>query len=418
MALSRITARQLEIFVAVARTESTVAASLALGLSQSATSSAINELERALGVKFFDRVQRRLVLNVDGQDLMTRAFSVLNEFREIEAGFAGRGAGDVVALPRIAASTTVGNYILPRLIATYGLQSKVKRDALALASIRISNTADAVEAIEAGTADIALIEGSCPNPRLAVWHWMNDELQIVASPSHPLARAHQGRVVPYSELADALWLLREPGSGTREAVEHALLPHVGQLREGPAFGSTEAIKHAAVEGLGIACLSEHSVEQLIRAGLLVALATPLQRLVRNLFIVHRRGRGVPESVAKFLEFCQAFAGRPDIAGRIAGQRPSGAWDEVQYRGGACQRDAECDESRRIAAGEIEKQRGEDRTGDNDGLDDGPDIAYRPSELARWERDGDQGVGKRQRTGAAHGEDEDENRGGRIAVDQA
>jgi len=108
-------------------------------------------------------------------------------------------------------------------------------------------------------------------------------------------------------LRQAPWLLREPGSGTREAVEQALQPHLHQLVEGLRFGGTEAIKQATVEGLGFTCLSLFAVQDLLTLGRLVRVQTTLPRLVRRFWLVHHRRKQFSPSLARFMAFCREAA---------------------------------------------------------------------------------------------------------------
>src|SRR5271168_4312619 len=111
----RVTLRQLQIFHLVAQSGTTASAATALALSQSATSAAINELERLLELQLFDRVGKRLQLNDNGRALLPTALAVLDGARHIESSFASpeQPPSDL----RLFASTTIGNYILPALLA-------------------------------------------------------------------------------------------------------------------------------------------------------------------------------------------------------------------------------------------------------------------------------------------------------------
>ena len=101
-------------------------------------------------------------------------------------------------------------------------------------------------------------------------------------------------------LRQARWLLREPGSGTREAAEQALLPHLHGFAEVLQLGGTEAIKQGAVAGLGLACLSRHAVADLVALGRLHELATPLPPLRRQLWLVRHPGKRVAASLRRLL----------------------------------------------------------------------------------------------------------------------
>jgi len=131
-----ITLRQLQIFRAVALSGSTTAAADSVALSQSATSGALNELERALGTRLFDRVGKRLILNDSGRGLLPMALAVLDGAKNIEAAqISGDYAGH--ADLQLFASTTIGNYVLPRMLARFREEVPFSR-----VQLRIGNTLD------------------------------------------------------------------------------------------------------------------------------------------------------------------------------------------------------------------------------------------------------------------------------------
>ena len=298
----RITLRQLSIFIAVADAGSTSAAARRVALSQSATSAALNELEAVLEARLFDRIGTRLVLNDTGRGLLPQARAVLDGAAGIEREFGlgtAAGAAGAPSLLRVGASTTIGNYLLPTLIAGW---QRVRPDALV--DVEIANTGSVAAAVARMEVDIGLIEGPCREPEVVAQPWREEELVIVCAPSHPLLRGDPDTRLNVAALRQADWLLREPGSGTREAVEQALQPHLHQLREGLHFGGTEAIKQAAVEGLGFTCLSLFAVQDLVALGRLVRVRTTLPRLVRPLWLVHHRRKQFSRSLAAFIDFCQ------------------------------------------------------------------------------------------------------------------
>jgi len=114
----RLTLRQLQIFVAVAAAGGTAAAARRIALSQPATSAAVNELEALLEVRLFDRVGGRLVLNEHGRTMLPEARLLLDAAQSIEGRF-GRGGRVHAPHLRLAASTTIGNYLIPPLLAAY-----------------------------------------------------------------------------------------------------------------------------------------------------------------------------------------------------------------------------------------------------------------------------------------------------------
>lgn len=299
----KITLRQLQIFLAVAQSGSTTSAAELVSLSQSAASASLNELESLLGVRLFDRVGKRLVLNDSGRRLLPQARHMLDAAHTIERQFADPSSGSEL---HIGASTTIGSYMLPAMIAAYR-----KRHAGARVRALVANTADIVEAVVDFEVDAALIEGPCHASDVDVEPWMTDELIVVAAPHHPIAQG--GRKASFKMLREADWLLREAGSGTREAVEHALIPYLHHLPSSFEFGNSEAIKRATAEGLGISCLSRAVVEDLIESGKLVELATPLPVLRRHFYMAVSRHRASSPSLAALLAFCREWAAAREAA---------------------------------------------------------------------------------------------------------
>jgi DNA-binding transcriptional LysR family regulator len=290
-----LTLRQLGVFVAVARAGSTRAAAERVARSQSAASSALAELESTLGVKLFDRVGRRLTLNAQGRALLPRAVGLLEQAAEVGRMF---GATDQGAL-RVAASFTVGEYLLPPLIAGW----KRAHPGIRL-RLDIANTRAVLDAVAALEVDVGFIEGARTHPDLDVAHWREDELVVVAAGDHPMA----GRRVDRAWLREAPWILREPGSGTREAADRWLVPGLGRFRIEMELGSNEAVKRAVASGLGVGLLSVHAVAEAVAAGALTRLQTPLPPMHRALAIVTHRERQPGRALAGFLAHCRQGGG--------------------------------------------------------------------------------------------------------------
>jgi DNA-binding transcriptional LysR family regulator len=300
-----LTLRQLEIFSAIAHSGSTIAAAQAMPLSQSATSAALNELERTLGIPLFDRVGKRLLLNDNGRALLPTALAVLDGAQQIETSF-GSPQQPLSDL-RLFASTTIGNYILPALLAGFRqLMPALRLD------LRIGNTAEVIAAVRDFQTDLGLIEGPSHDPNMTVLPWMEDELVIAAAPAHPLTRSAMHAALTTQQLATADWLIREPGSGTREAVEQALLPHILHLRSTLTLGSSEAIKHSAAQGLGLCCLSRCVIEDFVQAKRLSILPTRLPRLTRRFTLVHHERKMLSAPLRRFIALCRDSQPLPGI----------------------------------------------------------------------------------------------------------
>jgi len=282
-----LTLRQWQVFVSIADAGTTAAAGAQLALSQSATSAALNELESHLASPLFDRIGRRLVLNPQGRALLDPARALLVAAADLErlAGAGQSSAGVLPLLLRLGASTTIGNYLLPSRVAAL-----LADNPQAQVDLRIGNSADVVAAVQRLEVDLGLIEGPCHESGLQVLPWQRDDLVIVAAPGTTPTS------MDVAALAQARWLLREPGSGTREAVEQALLPHLHHFARAMQLGSTEAIKQAAAAGLGLACLSRHAVADLLALGSLSVVETPVPPMSRQLWVVRHPGKRVPAAL--------------------------------------------------------------------------------------------------------------------------
>lgn len=283
-----ITLRQLEVFAEVLKSGSTTQASQVLSLSQSAVSAALTDLEGQLGVQLFDRVGKRLVVNEHGRLLYPQALATLEQVRDIEQLF----RGDNGAI-RLYASSTIGNYILPEIVARY------RRDYPALPlEMSVGNSQDVINAVADFRVDIGFIEGPCHATELVAEPWLEDELVVFAAPQSPLLAA----TTTLEQLAAAPWILRERGSGTREIVDYLLFSHLPAFHLEMELGNSEAIKHAVRHGLGISCLSRRVIAEQLASGTLAEIAVPLPPLTRTLWRIHHRQKHISNALQRFLSY--------------------------------------------------------------------------------------------------------------------
>ncbi len=290
--LPHLTLHQLAVFVATAQGGSTRAAAERVARSQSAASSALADLESALGVQVFDRVGRRLVLNEHGRALLPRAHALLDQAGEIQALFGARQDAPL----RVAASFTIGEYLMPALLAGW-----TRLHPASPVRLRIANTADVIAAVAHFEADLGFIEGPQTHPDVAVRPWRDDALVVVAGRQHPLA----GRVATARQLGDSTWVLREHGSGTRQVTDAWLMQHLPQVQVGHELGSTEAIKRVVAEGVGLACLSQHAVAAELADRRLAVVRCRLPPARRRLATVLRHDRAPGMATLRFLRHCSA-----------------------------------------------------------------------------------------------------------------
>ena len=199
----RLSLRQLQIFCGVAESGTTAAAAEAIALSQSATSAALLELEHVLELPLFERIGKRLQLNDNGRALLPQARALLDGAESIERWSRDREAQ--IGLLRIGASTTIGNYLLPALVAEFRATLPVTaRQGLQL-QVTIANTEAVARQVAAFELDLGLIEGPCHESELVVRPWLEDELLVVAAPHDPILPA------PWSADRDCRPWARRPG---------------------------------------------------------------------------------------------------------------------------------------------------------------------------------------------------------------
>jgi DNA-binding transcriptional LysR family regulator len=292
-----MTLEQLRIFVAVAEHEHVTQAARHLNLTQSATSAAVAALEQRYATKLFDRIGRRIALTDAGRLFLIEARAVLARSTAAETVLA-----DLAGLKRghlsLAASQTVGNYWLPKLMHRFqgsypGIDLKLS----------LGNTETVAEQVHEGLADIGFIEGEIDDPALTVRHVAEDRLVLVVSPDH--AWAHEQPRSP-KDFAAARWICREPGSGTRAVLE-AALPALGmerkQLQIALELPSNEAVCAAVEAGAGVTIFSRLVAERALKAGSLVPVTVDLPR--RNFSILRHKERYVTQVSAAFHDLAVA-----------------------------------------------------------------------------------------------------------------
>lgn len=285
--------RQLQIFVAISRTQSVSRAAEELALSQSATSTALGEFERQFNLQLFDRVGKSLRINETGQQLLPRAVELLDRAREIENLLDGHaGFGHM----KIGATLTVGNYLATMLVAEFLQKHPESR-----VQLQVHNTRTIVQQIANHELDIGMIEGDCHHPDIEVETWIADELLVFSAPDHPLAKQ---RKVSMEQLLQEPWILREKGSGTRETFDRAFHNHHAQLNIRLELEHTEAIKRAVESGLGIGCISHLALKDAFRRGSLVPLATPALDLGRYFYFLWHKQKYQTAGMREFLALCR------------------------------------------------------------------------------------------------------------------
>lgn len=272
-----VTLRQLRIFEAVARHGSISRAAAELHLTQPAVSMQMKQLESLVGVALVEQVGKRLLLTQAGTELREHARDITMRMADLGAAmdqFRGLERG----LLRLAVVSTA-NYFLPGLIAEF-----TRRHPGVRISLQVANREVVLAALAASAADLAITGRPPDSPDIVAQHFMDNPLVVIAPPGHPLV----GRgPVPLARLARETLVVREPGSGTRAALERHFALHGLEVRPGCELGTNEALKQAVRAGLGLGMVSMQTIELELAAGCLVVLPVEGFPIVRQWYVVHR-----------------------------------------------------------------------------------------------------------------------------------
>jgi DNA-binding transcriptional LysR family regulator len=269
------TLRQLRAFSLVARHHSFMQAAAELHLTPSAVSLQIRELELAAGLPLFDRHAKTVKLTQAGEVLLVDVHQALQALQH---------AGDALARLRRHTSAPVmvgmvssAKYFLPRLMAQFREQHPEVE-----LQIVVGNRGHLVESLRRGDIDLAIM-GSPPDEMAArAVAFAEQPLGIIAAPEHRLARA---RAVPPPALSEHEFMLREPGSGTRAALERFVRDQKIELPLRRELTGNDAVKQAVMANLGVAFLSLHAAALELQGGLLVSVDVQGLPLRRSWFVV-------------------------------------------------------------------------------------------------------------------------------------
>ncbi len=292
----KFTVRQLEIFKEVATTGHVTNSSEALGISQSAISMALQELESNLGTKFFERRNKKLILNENGRLLLDKATLMLKEFEELESAFLEDGISGKL---KIGASQTIGDCIMPQLVYAF-----MQKYPLSKCEIVVANTKDIISMLDNGDVDIAFVEGFVNDQRVDIKHWSDDELIAVVSDKKVFKKDEY----KLQEIEDSKWILREKGSGTRAIFEEGMGDNFGKLNVFLTLGHNEAIKNLVMGTDSITCLSRLAVQKELDDKKLFEVKIKNYSFKRKLLRLTHKEKYQSKLLKSFVEFSEEFKG--------------------------------------------------------------------------------------------------------------
>ncbi|NJM19206.1 MAG: LysR family transcriptional regulator [Richelia sp. SL_2_1] len=247
--MNQATLHQLKVFEAAARHGSFTRAAEELFLTQPTISMQIKQLTKSVGIPLFEQVGKRLYLTDAGRELFATCqeiFNILAKFEMKVADLKGLKQGQL----RLAVITTA-KYFIPRLLGAFcqlypGIEI----------ALQVTNHEGILERMTNNQDDLYIMSQIPENLDINYQEFLDNPLIVLAPINHPLAGEKN---ISISRLANEPFIMREPGSGTRRAVQKLFEEKNVEVKVKLELGSNEAIKQAIAGGLGISVLSRHTL---------------------------------------------------------------------------------------------------------------------------------------------------------------
>jgi DNA-binding transcriptional LysR family regulator len=293
--------RRLEVFCRVVELRSFTKAAEALSLSQPTVSEHIRTMEENLQERLIDRLGREVLPTPAGKLFYQYARNIVqlrDEAVQALEQFRGNLTGSLI----LGASTIPGTYVLPKLIGSFK-----RMHAAIQITLRISDTAEIVREVLAGTIEAGVMGSKWADRRLITEKIFSDELVLAVFPGH--AWASRGIIEP-EELMREPFILREQGSGTRMVMKQALEEHdldPGRMDVVAEMGSTEAVRQGIKSRIGVSILSQKAVQEDLQYGHLVKVDIRGIRIVRPLYLALRKSRQMSPLCNAFLDHLRKSA---------------------------------------------------------------------------------------------------------------
>ncbi len=292
MPMHHATLRQLKVFEAAARNQSFSRAAAELHLTQPGVSMQVKELEEHAGLPLFERIGRKMHITDAGRELLRHTHEILRALKDAQDtldGLQGLHRGHLNL-----GVTSTAKYFAPRLLARFRKLHPALEFRLA-----VSNREVVIEQLANNEVDLAIM-GRPPDALAAVADsFAPHPFVIIAAPDHPLAGR---RRIPVASLAEETFLVREPGSGTRSAMEHFAREYGFAIRVGMEMTSNETIKQAVMAGIGVSFLSRHTIGLELEAGKLAVLDVRGLPVMRRWFVVHLAAKRLSPTAQAFNAF--------------------------------------------------------------------------------------------------------------------
>jgi len=283
-------------FLAIVDTGGFTKAAKKLRMSQPAVSTHISELQKNLGAELFEKLGTRTRLTASGEAIVVEARAILQGVRHLKV-MAQESETGIGGLLTVGASTTPGNYVLPRRLAEFERLYPAVRTKLV-----IGNSTRILDRIKANEVELGAIGLQPPSDEFVSRPLVDDEIVVFAPAGHPLSR-RRGEI-PLAELAGQRFILRESDSATRRHTENWL----ASRKFSPAvldLGCPETVKRTVAAGLGLGILTKFAISPDAGERGFVVLRVPGFPIRRTLYMVHLRRKRLTRTMAAFLDLLKS-----------------------------------------------------------------------------------------------------------------
>lgn len=248
-----------------------------LSMSQPTVSLHIKNLEKEYQTQLIQRSPKQISITPTGEILLERAKQMIQLYNQTKHHILEHHQmiqGDLT----IGASFTIGEYILPSLLA----ELKTEYPNLILQVI-IGNTEEIVRYVNQLKVDVGLIEGKTDDKALSIHPFLQDELVLIAPKNHKLAAK---KVISLSDLQNEDWISRENGSGTRASLNHLLHSYGLKVKSIMTISSNQGIKESVIHGMGLSLISKSAIERDVVSGEIEILQLANQQFFRTLSYIY------------------------------------------------------------------------------------------------------------------------------------
>lgn len=295
-----ITIRQLKVFLEVATHQNFTQAAKHLHLTQPAVSMQIKQLEECIGTPLLSKHGRKIQLTDAGHEMLLLSRNVLQQIdetdqhlKQITEGYQGR-------LKLVVASTV--SAIATKLLASF----KALNPELHI-SFDVTNREGIIEQLDNNEADIVLMGQPPENININSMAFMDNPLVVIAAPDHPLSQKQHPATI--NQLIKHGFVVREPGSGTRMAMERFFSEHNLVLNTNMEVNSNDAIKQSVETGLGLGVASIHTLEHELKEKRLKIIEAEGFPLRRSWYLVQRKDKRLSPLAEKFRDYVLEQAGQ-------------------------------------------------------------------------------------------------------------